>query len=103
MDNPQGIAVNQRFLPGLVVVLLAGIGASKLALADNTQPTNDRERFFLKRQNYPWTEEMGKSLYACLKKNDGFNASGCHLEAIDAYCPADENGDPRPGVVKKKG
>lgn len=83
--------------PSLVVIaLVAAATASLPAMADGPQPSNGRERFFLKRQNCPWTEEMGKYIYECLKKNDGFNAHWCHNEALDAFCPADEGAVPHP-------
>jgi hypothetical protein len=74
-----------------------------VAWAEGT-PTNGRERFFLKRQNCPWTEEMGKAIYECVKANDGFNAHWCHNDALDKYCPADENAIPHPTEqTEKKG
>ena len=68
--------------------------ASLTAFAEGA--TNGRERFFLKRQNCAWTDEMGKYIYECIKKNDGFNAHWCHNEAIDAFCPPDESAIPHP-------
>jgi hypothetical protein len=77
--------------------------AGSVAWAEGT-PTNGRERFFLKRQNCPWTEEMGKAIYECVKANDGFNAHWCHNDALDKYCPADENAIPHPTEqTEKKG
>ena len=43
---------------------------------------------------------MGKYIYECLKKNDGFNAHWCHNEAIDAFCKPDETAIPHPTDVK---
>ncbi len=84
----------------LTAVYMLGTG---LAWAEGT-PTNGRERFFLKRQNCAWTEEMGKAIYECVKRNDGFNAHWCHNEALDQFCPADENAIPHPAVeTEKKG
>ena len=81
------------------VAILAFAGActlsAGLAFAEGT-PSNGRERFFLKRQNCAWTEEMGKAIYECVKRNDGFNAHWCHNEALDHFCPADENAVPHP-------
>lgn len=86
----------------LVLVAVCTLGTSA-AWAQETGPSNGRERFFLKRQNCPWTEEMGKAIYECLKKNDGFNAHWCHNEALDQFCPADENAVPHPtGDAEKK-
>jgi hypothetical protein len=72
----------------MLVMILAGMG-SGLAFADGA--TNARERFFIKRQNCAWTDEMGKYIFECIKKNDGFNAHWCHNEALDQFCPADES------------
>jgi len=33
---------------------------------------------------------MGKYIFECVKKNDGFNAHWCHNEALDQFCPVDE-------------
>ncbi len=88
----------------LVVTCTCGAG---LASAADTAPSNGRERFFLKRQNCPWTEEMGKAIYECVKANDGFNAHWCHNETLDQFCPSDENAVPHPtgestGETEKK-
>jgi hypothetical protein len=72
----------------MLALILAGI-CSGPAFADGA--TNARERFFLKRQNCAWTDEMGKYIYECVKRNDGFNAHWCHNEALDQFCPADES------------
>jgi len=80
--------MEQRFVIGILALILTGI-CSGLAFSDGA--TNARERFFLKRQNCPWTDEMGKYIYECVKKNDGINAHWCHNEAIDQFCPADES------------
>lgn len=86
--------MKQRIAFGLIGLLLTGLGASGQASAEGA--SNGRERFFLKRQNCVWTPEMGQYIYECVKKNDGFNAHWCHNEAIDAFCPADENAIPHP-------
>ena len=39
---------------------------------------------------------MGKFIYECVKKNDGFNAHWCHNEVLDRYCAADESAIPHP-------
>jgi hypothetical protein len=36
--------------------------------------------------NCPWTEEMGKALYECVKKNDGFGTHWCFNEMLAVYC-----------------
>ena len=72
----------------MLVLMLAGL-CSGAVLAEGA--TNARERFFLKRQNCPWTDEMGKYIFECVKRNDGFNALWCHNEALDQFCPVDES------------
>lgn len=81
--------MNQRSKQ-LVAALLgfASLLASAAVLAEGA--TNARERFFMKRQNCEWTEEMGKYIYECVKANNGFNAHWCHNEALDAFCPVEE-------------
>jgi hypothetical protein len=88
--------MKRRLIGGCIAAVIAGLGYVAPTMADGSSPTNARERFFLKRQNCPWTDEMGKYMYECVKKNDGFNAHWCHNEAIDAFCPADENAIPHP-------
>jgi len=85
---------------GLIGLALAGLGANQAVAQD---ATNGRERFFLKRHNCPWTEEMGKYIYECVKKNDGFNAHWCHNEALDVFCPVDENAIPHPAGAPPAG
>jgi hypothetical protein len=70
-------------LMGTVMVATAG-----LAVAEGA--SNARERFFLKRQTCPWTDEMGRYIYECVKANNGFNAHWCHNEALDAFCPKED-------------
>ena len=86
-----------------LMLVAAGTFGAGMASAADTAPSNGRERFFLKRQNCPWTDEMGKAIYECVKKNDGFNAHWCHNETLDQFCPTDENAVPHPtGETEKK-
>ena len=80
--------MKQRVVMWMLALILTGV-CSGLAFADGA--SNVRERFFLKRQNCAWTDEMGKFIFECVKKNDGFNAHWCHNEALDQFCPADES------------
>jgi hypothetical protein len=95
--------MNQQVVYRLLALLVAGLIGSGGAFADGA--ANARERFFLKRQNCQWSEEMGKYIYECVKKNDGFNAHWCHNEALDAFCPKDEAAaaDPRAAARPKEG
>lgn len=81
--------MNNRFMPALLALVIAALLGSSLAHADGA--SNARERFFMKRQNCPWTDEMGKYIYECVKANFGFSAHWCHNEALDAFCPPDES------------
>jgi hypothetical protein len=94
--------MNHALKTTILTVLGACMLSGTLSWAEGT-PTNGRERFFVKRQNCAWTEEMGKAIYECVKRNDGFNAHWCHNEALDQFCPADENAVPHPveGTEKK--
>lgn len=94
--------MNPFFKSSLLMLAAACTLGTSVACAQETAPSNGRERFFLKRQNCPWTEEMGKAIYECLKKNDGFNAHWCHNEALDQFCPADENAVPHPPADAEK-
>jgi len=96
--------MKQGFRFAILALTGAGLLAGATAWAEGT-PSNGRERFFLKRQNCPWTEEMGKAIYDCVKANDGFNAHWCHNDALDKYCPADESAVPHPPApeTEKKG
>ena len=93
--------MNKRLATALLTLVAASLVGGSIAWAEGT-PSNGRERFFLKRQNCAWTDEMGKFIYECVKKNDGFNAHWCHNEAIDAFCPADENAVPHPAQPSEK-
>lgn len=81
--------MNVRFIASLLALVFLGSLGSSLAQADGA--SNARERFFMKRQNCPWTDEMGKYIYECVKANFGFSAHWCHNEALDAFCPSDES------------
>jgi len=72
----------------VALVGAATLGCAGAVFADGA--TNARERFFLKRQNCKWTDEMGKYIYECVKANNGFNAHWCHNEALDAFCPKED-------------
>jgi hypothetical protein len=51
-------------------------------------PTYQRERAAQKFKDCHWTDEMGKYVYQCIKKNDGLNAHWCYDEALEVLCPA---------------
>ena len=51
-------------------------------------PNYQRERAAQKFKDCHWTDEMGKYVYQCIKKNDGMNAHWCYDEALELLCPA---------------
>jgi hypothetical protein len=59
------------------------------ALAHADGPTTQRELAMQKYAKCQWTDEMGKSLYECVKKNNGFNTHWCFDEALETLCPKD--------------
>ena len=81
--------MNQNLTRPIALLLcVMTLGYAVGALAEGA--TNARERFFLKRQNCKWTDEMGRYIYECVKANNGFSAHWCHNEALDAFCPPEE-------------
>jgi hypothetical protein len=51
-------------------------------------PTYQRERAVQKYKGCHWTDEMGKYVYECIKKNDGFGTHWCYDETLEEFCPA---------------
>jgi hypothetical protein len=51
-------------------------------------PTYQRERAAQKYKGCHWTDDMGKYVYQCIKKNDGFGTHWCYDETLEQYCPA---------------
>ena len=68
-------------------------------------PTNKLERFQLKHANCKWTNEMGNYMYECLKANFNMNAHWCHNEAMDVFCPKQDEtaqaAEPKPAEAAK--
>ncbi len=60
------------------------------ALAHADGPTTQRELAMQKYAKCPWTDAMGKSLYECVKKNNGFNTHWCFDEALEMHCAKPE-------------
>ncbi len=74
-------------LVALITIPATGFGADDPAVP----PTNKLERFQVRHANCHWTTEMGNYMYECLKANFNMNAHWCHNEAMDAFCPAEDN------------
>lgn len=54
---------------------------------ENLHGTIERERTMLKYKDCPWTDEMGKYTYECVKRNNGFGTHWCYDEALQLHCP----------------
>ena len=71
----------------LTIVAFSVVPMSARADGDPA-PTYQRERAAQKFKDCHWTDEMGKYVYQCIKKNDGMNAHWCYDEALELLCPA---------------
>jgi hypothetical protein len=72
----------------LAILVLCGAFRESTARADgDPAPTYQRERAAQKFKDCHWTDEMGKYVYQCIKKNDGMNAHWCYDEALEVLCP----------------
>ena len=54
---------------------------------ENLRGTIEREKTMLKYKDCKWTDEMGKYVYECVKRQNGFGVHWCHDEAIQIMCP----------------
>jgi len=71
-----------------VLVASAALSAAAVRAEGDPAPTYQRERAVQKYKGCHWTDEMGKYVYACIKKNDGFGTHWCYDETLEQYCPA---------------
>ena len=72
-----------------VNLLLLLSAVPMVAIADgDPAPTYQRERAMQKYKGCHWTDEMGKSTYECIKRNDGFGTHWCYDETLEQFCPA---------------
>jgi hypothetical protein len=78
-------------------ILQAGIIATlsfssiQMAVAEgDPKPTYQREAAMQKYKGCKYTDEMGKYLYECVKKNGGFGVHWCFDESLEVYCPKPE-------------
>lgn len=77
----------------LLVGLLA-IGLTQGVYAEgDPRPTIQRELAMQRYKSCKFTDEMGKYLYECVKKNDGFGTHWCFDEALELHCPKTEAAD----------
>lgn len=78
-------------IKGLLVALLgfaAGLGMTPAWAEGDPAPTYQREAAMQRYKGCHFTDEMGKYLYQCVKKNDGFGTHWCYDETLETYCPA---------------
>jgi hypothetical protein len=68
--------------------LAAALSMSAVRADGDPAPTYQRERAAQRFKDCHWTDEMGKYVYECIKKNDGLNAHWCYDEALEVICPA---------------
>jgi hypothetical protein len=71
-----------------ISALIAAFSMSAARADGDPAPTYQRERAAQKFKDCHWTDEMGKYVYQCIKKNDGLNAHWCYDEALEVLCPA---------------
>ena len=82
--RPAHLAVNLSFL-----LAVAGTLCVASARADgDPAPTYQRERVMQKYKGCNWTDDMGKYVYECIKRNDGFGTHWCYDETLEQFCPA---------------
>ncbi len=73
--------------PVAATLFMTGLFAASFAFADGT---TERERTMSRYAKCEWTDEMGKQLYECVKRNNGFNTHWCFDETLQTNC------DPEP-------
>jgi hypothetical protein len=81
---------SQHALKPTLMLLAAALGlAAVLAQAEgDPAPTYQRELQALRYKGCHWTDDMGKNVYECIKKNDGFGTHWCYDETLEKFCPA---------------
>ena len=70
-----------------VMLVSLGLSMSVVRAEGDPAPTIQRELAMQKFKGCHFTDEMGKYLYECVKKNDGFGTHWCYDEALETYCP----------------
>jgi hypothetical protein len=75
-----------KLLLACIAAGMLGMGAARAE--GDPAPTYQRERAAQKYKSCHWTEDMGKYVYACIKRNDGFGTHWCYDETLEQFCPA---------------
>jgi hypothetical protein len=87
--NSQMIRSHHALTPILLLLATAPGLTASLAWADgDPAPTYQRERQMQRYKGCHWTDDMGKNVYECIKKNDGFGTHWCYDETLEKFCPA---------------
>jgi hypothetical protein len=91
-----------------LLATLTAVGAICVASAHadgDPAPTYQRERAMQKYKSCHWTDEMGKYVYECIKRNDGFATHWCYDETLEHFCPEQieraKNAASQPGATDK--
>jgi len=71
-----------------VLLMGAGIFATAAYADGDPAPTYQRELAMQRYKGCHWTDDMGKYVYACIKRNDGFGTHWCYDETLETFCPA---------------
>ena len=75
--------------PTLMLLATAlGLTAMLAQAEGDPAPTYQRELQALRYKGCHWTDDMGKNVYECIKKNDGFGTHWCYDETLEKFCPA---------------
>lgn len=69
------------------LVLVASLAGSFAYAEGDPMPTIQREKAMQRYKGCHFTNEMGKYLYECVKKNDGFGTHWCYDETLETFCP----------------
>jgi hypothetical protein len=71
----------------LAALVVLGFSTLPARAEGDPAPTIQRELAMQKYKGCHFTDEMGKYLYECVKKNDGFGTHWCYDETLDVFCP----------------
>jgi hypothetical protein len=75
----------KSILTGMLVLLCLSTLSARAE--GDPAPTIQRELAMQKYKGCHFTDEMGKYLYECVKKNDGFGTHWCYDESLEIFCP----------------
>ena len=70
----------------IAAALCLGVVALAARADGDPRPTYKREAAMQRFKGCTWTDEMGKYIYECIKKNDGLNTHWCYDETLEVFC-----------------